>query len=156
MVKRRYHETIDWGEYWKAAKGDKVTDKTPKAKYTVEPLLEFFEKKGVPDTYADVGCGLGSAVFSVAEEYPDTETVGYDCIDRILGINLDKAVEEGYDNISFKKADLPDFYPDRQFEVITSFFTLCYISDIKKMLQNLYDAVKPGGYLIITYHNKYA
>ncbi len=156
MVKRKYHETIDWGEYWKAAKGDKVADNTPMAKYTVKPLLEFFEKKGVPDTYADVGCGLGSAVFSVAEKYPDTEVVGYDCIERILGLNHEKAVEKGYDNVSFEKADLPDFHPDRRFDMISSFFTLCYISDLKKMLNNLYDAVDPGGYLMITYHNEYA
>ncbi|WP_211334027.1 class I SAM-dependent methyltransferase [Halopiger aswanensis] len=59
-------------------------------------------------------------------------------------------------DVTFERAVLPEFDPDRQFDVVSSFYTLCYVADVERALQNLFDAVVPGGYLLITYHNEYA
>jgi len=39
---------------------------------------------------------------------------------------------------------------------VTAFFTLCYVADVERALRNLYDAVAPGGCLVLTYHNRLA
>lgn len=51
---------------------------------------------------------------------------------------------------------LPDFDPDRQFELVTAFFTLCYVPQVERALQALYDAVAPGDHLVMNYHNRHA
>lgn len=148
-----YSDTINWDEYWESADESDVTDASPSAEYVVDPLREFFDERGVPESYADVGCGAGAAVFDVAEQFPGTSVVGYDAVDAVLKENRQRARDAKCDNVAFEHTVLPAFDPDRQFDVVSSFFTLCYVADVERALTNLYDAVAPGGYLLITYHN---
>jgi SAM-dependent methyltransferase len=156
MSETRYSGTIDWDEYWDTADEKDTEDASPSTEYIIDPLGELFEERGVPETYADVGCGPGAAVFDVAERYPETTVVGYDAADAVLAENRKRARADGVDNVSFEHARLPEFDPDQQFDVVTCFYTLCYVADIEAALANLYDAVAPGGYLVITYHNQHA
>lgn len=151
-----YDGTIDWTEYWRHAdEGDREAA-SGSARYLLEPLREFFAERGVPDTYADVGCGPGAAVLEVAKQYPETTVFGYDSAEPILEENRRRARREGDANVSFERAVLPEFDPEQQFDVVSSFYTLCYVADVDRALQNLFDAVAPGGYLLFTYHNEYA
>lgn len=156
MPERTYDHTIDWEEYWEAADAEAAADASPSTEYIVEPLREFFERRGIPDSYADVGCGAGAAVFHVAENFPETTAVGYDSAEPVLAENRKRAREGEYTNVSFDRTHLPEFDADRKFEAVSSFFTLCYVADLERALKNLYDAVAPGGHLIFTYHNEYA
>jgi SAM-dependent methyltransferase len=156
MLETTYRGTIDWDEYWDDADEKDMDDASPSTKYIVDPLSEFFEARGRPETYADVGCGPGAAVFQVADQYPETTVVGYDAAPAVLEENRERAREEGYENVSFEDAVLPEFDPDQQFDAVSCFYTLCYVADIEQALENLYDAVAPGGYLVITYHNRHA
>lgn len=151
-----YDQTLDWTAYWERADDIDREDADPTGEYLVDPLLEFFERRGVPSSYADIGCGPGSAAFAVADRYPETTVVGYDAAEPVLETNRARADERGDENPSFERAVLPDFDPDRQFEVVSSCYTLCYLPEIERAVQALYDAVEPGGYLVITYHNEYA
>jgi len=152
----QYSGTIDWDDYWRTADETDTTDASPSATYTVDPLLEFFEHRGVPDSYADVGCGAGAAVFEVADQYPQISVDGYDSVSSVLESNRERAREKGKENVAFEQTTLPEFDPDQTFGVVTSFFTLCYVGEVERALQALYDAVEPGGYLLLTYHNSLA
>lgn len=156
MSETSYRGTIDWDDYWDSADEKDTEDASPSTEYIIDPLREFFETRGAPGTYADVGCGPGAAVFDVAERNPAASVVGYDAAEAVLANNRERAREEGFDNVSFEHARLPEFDPDQQFDAVTCFYTLCYVADVEAALQNLYDAVAPGGYLVITYHNEYA
>ena len=151
-----YEQTLDWTTYWEEAGETDRDDADASGEYIVSPLLELFEQRGVPSSYADVGCGPGSAVFAVADRYPETTVVGYDAAEPVLDTNRMRVTQEDYDNVAFEQAVLPSFAPERQFEVVSSFYTLCYVPEIEQALQALYDAVDPGGYLVLTYHNQYA
>lgn len=152
----QFSGTIDWDEYWETADETDSSDASPSATYTVKPLLEFFEKRGFPDSYADVGCGPGATVFEVAERYPNTSVYGYDAVAAVLEGNRERAREEGRANVAFEQATLPDFDPTQSFEVVTSFLTLCYVAEVEAALRALYDAVDEGGHLLLTYHNSLA
>lgn len=151
-----YGGTIDWHDYWSDADEGDRADASPAATYIVEPLREFFEARSAPESHADVGCGPGAAVFDVADRHPETTVVGFDAAEPVLEANREKARREGYENVSFERAVLPEFDPGRQFDIVSSFYTLCYVQEVEEALQKLYDAVTPGGYLVFTYHNRYA
>ena len=151
-----YDSTIDWNRYWSEADDEGRDDANASAEFVADAFFEFLEETSDPDAYADVGCGGGVLALDVAERYPEATVVGYDAADPVLAANRERAREEGRENVSFERAVLPDFDPDRQFDVVSCFFTLCYIADVERALRNLYDAVAPGGHLVLTYHNRYA
>lgn len=151
-----YKQTLDWSDYWEEAMEGERENNDASGEHIVGPLIEFFEQRGQPSSYADVGCGPGSAVFAVADRYPETTVVGYDAAEPVLDMNRTRLDQQKDRSISFRQAVLPAFEPERQFDVVSSFFTLCYVPEIEQALQALYDGVEPGGYLVFTYHNKFA
>lgn len=156
MPKTEYDGTINWDQYWKTASDPVDDDANGSLQRVVEPLCEFIDERGVPDSHADVGCGGGGLAFTVADRHPDTTVVGYDAAEPVVAQNRRRAAEDEYPAVQFKQTVLPEFAPDRQFELVTAFFTLCYVPAVETALQALYDAVTPGGHLLMTYHNRYA
>ncbi len=149
-----YDATIDWDDYWRGADDDDRAAASPVAMHADEVLAAFLAETGVPDAVADVGCGAGAAAFHVAERFPETTVVGYDAAAPALAANRERADERGIDDVSFERAVLPDFAPDRRFGVVFSYFTLCYVRDVERALEHLYDAVAPGGYLVVNYQTE--
>jgi SAM-dependent methyltransferase len=156
MTANAYERTIDWNQYWNEADAEDRADANASAEFVVDPLLELLEERGPPNSYADVGCGAGAAAFAVADRYPETTVVGYDAADPALEAARERTREAGRTNVSFERAVLPDFDPERTFDVISAFFTLCYVEDVERAIRALYDAVAPGGVLVFTYHNRLA
>lgn|GEM_PF-450519 len=151
----RYEHTIDWDDYWSDADETARQKASPSAHLVREPFAEFLAAVGPPASYADVGCGGGHLVFDAAEQYPDATVVGYDAAPPVVEANRERAAAALEDpaTVRFEQATLPDFDPDRQFEVVSCFYTLCYVAEVEEALQALYDAVEPGGALAIGYHN---
>jgi trans-aconitate methyltransferase len=158
MSGHRFDDTIDWAAYWEGADEDVRADTSPSADLALDPILEFLDRRvpGGPDAYADVGCGPGDLVFAVADRYPDATAVGYDAAEAVLAENRERARQRGLPNARFEHAVLPDFDPDEEFDVVACLFTLCYVADVEAALRTLYDAVAPGGYLVVHYHNRLA
>ena len=156
MTGTTFDTTIDWNHYWTEADDAHRDDANGSGEYVADAFVEFLTETGVPDSYADVGCGGGVLAFDLAERYPETTVVGYDAAEPVLDTNRVRAADAGQENLSFERTVLPAFDPDRQFDVISSFYTLCYVSDAERALRNLYDSVAPGGYLVFTYHNRLA
>lgn len=148
--------TIDWEEYWTSAEDVSTDEANASAEFLVEPFLAFLEWAGEPMSYADVGCGGGTLVTAVADRYPQTSIIGYDAAESVIEQN--RADHRGTygTRVAFERARLPEFDPDRTFDIVSSVFTLCYVRDIRAALEALYEAVAPGGYLVCTYHNRYA
>lgn len=145
---------MDWEEYWTDADESDRTSSSPSAQLIREPLLEFLAETGDPEAVADVGCGTGTIAEAVAETYPDATVVGYDVAEAVLSENRERARDQGFDHLTYEHAVLPRFDPDRQFDVVACFYTLCYVADVASALRSLYDAVESGGHLVFTYHNR--
>ena len=148
--------TIDWNQYWAEADEEDRAGATPSAHHATGVVERFLEATGVPESFADVGCGTGHVAFDVAERHPETTVVGYDAGEPVLAENRERAREQGIANLEFEHTVLPEFDPDREFDVVFSYFTLCYVADVEQALQNLYDTVAPGGYLVCNYQNRLA
>lgn len=156
MSEYRYDRTIDWSQFWRDADGTDREDQAPAAHHATEVVTGFLEATDAPDAFADVGCGPANVAFAVAEAHPDADVVGYDAAEPILADDRERARERGVENVRFEQEVLPAFDPDRQFDVVFSYFTLCYVADVAAALRALHDAVAPGGYLVFNYQNRLA
>lgn len=154
MTRARFQHTLDWEDYWTDADEDDRESSSPSAQLICEPLLEFLEKTNPPTSFADVGCGTGVLAEAVAERYPSATVVGYDAARAVVEENRERVRREGPESVAYEQATLPAFEPGRQFDVVTCFYTLCYVADVEAALQALYHAVAPGGHLVFTYHNR--
>lgn len=150
----KYDATIDWDRYWAAADDEERAEASPSRFHAVDALADFVTETGVLEAVADVGCGPGHVVFGLADRFPGTTVVGYDAADPVLAANRERARGAGVGNVRFERTVLPAFDPDRQFGVVFSYFTLCYVADVERALRNLYDAVEPGGALVFNYLNR--
>jgi trans-aconitate methyltransferase len=155
MSDSKYDRTIDWDQFWSDADPAEREHQAPAAHHATDVVAEFLAETGAPDAFADVGCGPGTIAFEVADAYPDADVVGYDAAEPVLAENRERARERDVD-VRFERAVLPAFEPDRQFDVVFSYFTLCYVADVETALENLYDAVAPGGSLVFNYQNRLA
>jgi len=148
-------DTIDWHSFWTDADEDDRADAAPSAHHATDAVVDFLEATGRPDAVADVGCGPGHVAFDVAERFPEADVVGYDAAEPVLAENRERAREWDMD-VDFERAVLPEFDPDREFDLVFSYFTLCYVREVEDALRAMYDAVAPGGYLVFNYQNRLA
>jgi SAM-dependent methyltransferase len=154
MIDATYNGTIDWDHYWAEADDADRDSATPSTHHVRGLLTDFFTEKGVPGSFADVGCGPGVVAFHVAEQSPDMTVVGYDAAESILTENRQRVRENDIENVRFEPTVLPDFVPDRQFDLVLCFGTLAYVAASERALQHLYDAVASGGHLVLGYINR--
>lgn len=148
--------TIDWNEYWRQSDDVGRDDANASADHVLDAILELLASKEAPDSYVDVGCGGGAVVFEVAERYPETTVIGYDSSRSVIAENRERVRDAGVENLTFEVAELPAFDSDSTYDLVSCFFTLCYVADVERALSKLYEAVAPGGDLVITYHNRLA
>jgi len=146
-------ETIDWNAFWRHADDADRDSATPSTHHVRDLLAQFFDAKGDPESFASVGCGPGVVAFDVATTQPDATVYGYDAAESIVAENRDRAASDGIENARFEQAALPAFDPNRQFECVICYGTLCYVEESAAALRALYDAVEPGGNLVLGYVN---
>jgi len=144
-------DTIDWHSFWTDADEGDRADAAPSAHHATDAVVDFLAETGAPDAVADVGCGPGHVAFEVAEAFPEATVVGYDAAEPILAENRERGA-----GVDFERAVLPDFDPGREFDLVFSYFTLCYVREVEDALRAMYDAVAPGGYLVFNYQNRLA
>jgi trans-aconitate methyltransferase len=114
----------------------------------------LFERVGVPDTVASVGCGPAVVEFELAERYPDTQFRCFDVAEGVIADDRDLARERGLDNLAFEVAALPDADLGGPYELVYCVATLYFVEDVEAALRTLYDAVAPGGHLVVSYPDR--
>lgn len=151
-----FEHTIDWTEYWRNSPDVEDDEANASAAQLLDVVSDFLEWTGPPGSYADVGCGGGAVIRSVTDAYDEATVVGYDAAESVVEANRRAHQQNDHGYPKFEQATLPAFAPDRQYDVVSCFFTLCYVPDTEAAIRALYDAVAPGGYLVCTYHNRFA
>lgn len=105
-------------------------------------------KKG--SSILDAGCGPGRISLELARLKMDV--TGVDLIQSELDAARDSAEEEGL-KLELVKADLRDFTSQKKFDcavnLYTSFGYCDTIEEDVKILKNIYDSLKDGGWFII-------
>lgn len=93
----------------------------------------------------DIGCGDGRITAEIAKHIPHGAVVGIDISENM--INNAKKSFMAISSVSFMQADATTFTSDKKFDVVVSFATLHWIKHQKKVLQNIFAVLKPGGRL---------
>lgn len=106
-----------------------------------EKMVELLPLKGT-ERVLDIGCGDGRVTRKIALRVNDGEVLGVDASNGM--INAAKKYET--QNLHFKVLDILklDFF--EQFDVIFSHAALHWLRDHETLLQNIYNALRQGGY----------
>lgn len=145
----KYENTINWDVYWES---DDLGPFPADVGSSISPVMErFFARHAVPETFASFGCGPADCSFALAEEYPETAFYATDAAPTIIEDNRREADEKGLENLKFAVETLPDISTERTFDFVFCYATLHYVKDIERAIQNLYDRVRSGGYLVFNY-----
>lgn len=103
------------------------------------------------DIVLDVASGTGDLVVKILSRQPTIEVTCLDENSNMLDICKDRLIDSGYiKNTKFIITSIEDFLDYKEkFTLATIAFGFRNFTDHKKALDNLYNALKPGGRLII-------
>lgn len=114
--------------------------------------LDSYVKAGFFDgieTVLDVGCGDGQVTARLAKQFPKVQFVGCDISKEMIAFASQKYPSSEYPNLTFLLRDACNLKYEAAFDRIVSFSSLHWISDQKVALQSIYEALKPGGKVLI-------
>jgi SAM-dependent methyltransferase len=96
---------------------------------------------------ADVGCGSGTAVITMATEYPASRFTGFDVSDTALAV----ARERGGDlpNLDFARVGAGEIPTDPPFDLITAFDVIHDLADPLGGLRRIREALAPDGVFLM-------
>ncbi|WP_267641668.1 class I SAM-dependent methyltransferase [Haloarchaeobius amylolyticus] len=110
---------------------------------------------GGPASVASIGCGAAVDLFELAVRFPDTAFYGYDVSASVIRDDRRLAADLGFENVHFAVDALPDLATDRTFDLVYCMATLYFVDDTGAAVRAMYDRVRPGGYLVFNYPNRY-
>jgi len=123
----------------------------------VEGLLARHDRLG--QRILDLGCGTGTHALYFARS--GSRVVGIDLSIEMLELARSKAAEAGLsdDQVTFLRRDMRQLDWDQEFDLALGLnyaVTLCLEhGDIVRFLQSVYDALSPGGLLILDFLSHY-
>ncbi len=98
----------------------------------------------------DVGCGGGDVTLAWARLVPDGRVVGIDVDATKLEFARDDAQGARVANVEFHQGDVGDGdLGHESYDVVYARFLLCHLPDPERVLQRMFDAVVPGGFLVV-------
>ena len=95
----------------------------------------------------DLGCGNALTTRELAERVPEGRVVGVDWSSSML----ETAKTHKTENMEFILLDINKMSFDNEFDVVFSNATLHWIPDHQKLLNNIYSALKSGGFMRIQF-----
>ena len=127
-------------------------------KYAAQPVANvpaFERKKAItrdqlrPDsTVLEIGCGTGSLALSMAPHAGHIH--GLDLSSEMLRIAEQKRQTQGVGNVTFRQGtlDAEAPFPRESFDSVWAYSILHLVPDRRRVLQTLFDLLKPGGSFI--------
>jgi ubiquinone/menaquinone biosynthesis C-methylase UbiE len=99
----------------------------------------------------DVGCGFGATNLILAERFVDSEIIGIDLSEPLLGLARADARGAALEKrVRFEKADVQKIpYPDNSFDVVVNVNMVHLVEDPIAMLNEIERILVPRGHLLI-------
>jgi SAM-dependent methyltransferase len=105
------------------------------------------ERLGTGIRVADIGCGTGHAVNTMAQAFPASTFVGYDLAADAIERARAEAETMGLSNARFEVVDVTTLAPEFKFDLITAFDAIHDQVAPQTVLRRVHDALAPGGIL---------
>lgn len=98
---------------------------------------------------ADIGCGSGHAINVMAQSFPASRFTGIDFSDEGLAVGRAEAERLGLANATFLARDVSALDLAEAYDVITVFDAIHDQAQPARVLQNIHQALRPGGVLLM-------
>jgi SAM-dependent methyltransferase len=120
----------DWNRFWR--------------------VLRAVDELGVaPSSILDAGCGNGFYTMALAERFPQAAITAADDEQHLVENLRRSSGLGGFPNITPVQADLAEFTPGQQFDLICCVDVLEHIDDDNRALASFARWLRPGGFLIL-------
>lgn len=142
-------KNIDLFDDFYASIYDKINLDVVKDDYEIGAIINSLNNKKV-DKILDIGSGTGNQVHLFNQK-------GYNCIGLEKSQSMIEKAKEKYPTNTFKLGDALNSinFQDNYFDMITCFnFMIYYLHDKHTFLQNCYNWLTPGGYLVLHLVNR--
>ena len=104
-------------------------------------------------TVLDLGCGFGEHCMYFAKKGA-IKVVGIDISEKMLKV---AKTENGAQNIIYHRMAMENISElDEYFDVVISSLAFHYVEDFKKLIQDCFDLLKPGGVLIFSQEHPFS
>ncbi|AFY62031.1 methyltransferase domain-containing protein [Synechococcus sp. PCC 6312] len=141
----RFHQVMaeDSGQTIVAALEDHILPLVPNLQDRLERGIDVL----------DVGCGSGRAMNKLASLFPNSRFTGYDLSETAIATAIAEAQEKQLNNARFQVQDTTQLGEVEQYDWITTFDAVHDQARPDWVLQNIYQALRPGGvYLMQDIH----
>ena len=98
---------------------------------------------------ADVACGTGDALLTLATSYPASTFVGYDLDANAIVRACRKAAAGGLANVRFEQCDAAELTVEEPLDAVFVFNALHDQAAPDRVLERIRDALVPGGVLVL-------
>lgn len=98
---------------------------------------------------ADVGCGAGTAVLTMAAAYPESDFYGYDLDERAIAEARKRAEQAGLANVRFEELAGEHLPVDPPFDLVTAFDVIHDLAHPHAVLERIKEALAPAGTLLM-------
>lgn len=100
-------------------------------------------------TMVDLGCGGGNVTIEIARLVAPALATGIDMDEVKLALAREAAVAQGIENVVFRTMNLHDWHESAAYDVAYARFVLQHLSQPVQMLRQMWEAVRPGGVMIV-------
>lgn len=138
---KRFHQVMaeDSGQTVVAALNDHIL-----------PLIPDVSKKlGDGIDVIDIGCGSGRAVALLAANFPKSHFTGLDISEEAIAAARETVKKENLGNAEFRVHDTSRSFGNNNYGLITAFDAIHDQSMPQRVLENIYEALAPGGTLLM-------
>ncbi len=99
----------------------------------------------------ELACGVGIGLVRMAQTYPEATVVGVDGDAHSVKLVTDRVKQAGLQKrISLIQSPLEDLDQQDQYDLVLINISMHECRDIQKVTRNVYQALKPGGYFVIS------
>lgn len=98
---------------------------------------------------ADVGCGAGTAVLTMAAAYPASQFLGIDLDERAIGEARVRAEHAGLENVRLEVRRAEELPVDPPFDLVTAFDVIHDLAQPREALERVREALAPDGTLLM-------
>ena len=93
----------------------------------------------------DIGCGAGSAVLLMAQEFPQSTFIGIDISEHALARASEKLAQLSLSNVSFINAKTAELPKESSVDFVTTFDCIHDMTHPRKMIEDIYRMLKEDG-----------